>query len=1219
MAASFLRAVFPLALVFSVLLSLLPSTIAWTTGSGTCNATASSVTSQTGRHPITPVLGFYLTLPTTYTPGTPLKLSLTNTRSNPNITAFNGFLLYATDSRGRRVGSFASDDTTTTTNMVNAVEAAVDSHGRYTCYDAPDATLTHANGGPKQLPLALTWTPPATDVGNITFSGLVEYSNALFYLQVLTPWAVCSPTSGSCPPFDPSTLPVGPLPPPTASNSTPAGLDRVDASSCGPFTPLPYAAVPPGYCVSTYATLNTPRSIFVTDHGDLLVAETGSTARLTSGVTLLRDLDGDGVIQAGTAEQVRVWNQTGVYHGLYVRAGWMYVSSPSTTWRVRFNSSDPAAPLSGAQVVVKNIPPNHHISRTTLMSHDAVWLYVTLGSGSNVDPDDSRARVVRYNVSGDIPDGGFEWDGHNYTDTRVQPFAPGLRNEVGLTLDFSKVVWGVMNGDDELNRTDLGGYAIHNDNPSERLDRLTEAVMEQKGWYGYPQCWAVDILANHTRGELFVWSGDGTDWRTQGYTDEWCRSHAIPPTVPLQAHTAPIGLVFYDGKGRYGFPGEMYNQVLISQHGSWDAAVPRGYKVSRVEWTEDSAGHVSATVHDFFAYEGPGAISASWPHKPVDVRIGAQGELFVSSDTSSSILAIRHLNPQHRPVLIPQIAPAGFNHMMVGGPTLASAEFTFDSPPSTKSNSNFRWAAGQGAHAGLALLDGVNQYINASAADSGAGTAAPAVWGGEMSVEVVFQVSNVSSVPAGTLVVLYETVTMGDEMMMGHVTLGYMMSGGGEMQAVWTWMAGSGHYQVNHSIPTAPYPAWTYLIVTMRQDPSTRQVQVGIHGHAMDRTVQVYTNVTGSLPAMLPRQSVIGRSMALAQSIPFRGALDTLRLYPFALTVHAALLQFRLSDPAVITPSVWAHFAMQPMESSEITFTHQGVASHVGRASPIVQPVPPARDLFPGWAHFDGVGEYIDLTNPNSGVGGWWGMDAARGEEELSMEVWYRPDVAGAWVLLDAKPVLLVAGKDAQTLAINWTSAGAGPFGVLVDHAVRVGEWTHLVWTSDAVSTTVYLNGVQVADVRGLEGPVNQPPAHALLGRPAAGEEGGWYAGSIGAFRVYPASLSGEQVETLYAAQMDHLQVWPADGGSTGAAGSGTAGSSCAQPWVPSSSGGDGADGGLSTMTVAVVIGIALASIAVLAVGYFVYKRKREGQAVGRSGAVRTTDDRRTALLSEED
>ena len=176
--------------VFFLLLCVAcPSSVgAWTTGSGTCNASATSVTSQTGRHPITPILGFYLTLPTTYTPSQPFTFTINNTLRNPLVTAVNGFLLYAQDSTGRRVGTFSSDSTTSTTNVFNAVEAT-NSGGVYSCYGAPGGTLTHANGGPKSLPFSVTFTPPSTDIGPLTFHGLIEFSKILYYTQILTPLA----------------------------------------------------------------------------------------------------------------------------------------------------------------------------------------------------------------------------------------------------------------------------------------------------------------------------------------------------------------------------------------------------------------------------------------------------------------------------------------------------------------------------------------------------------------------------------------------------------------------------------------------------------------------------------------------------------------------------------------------------------------------------------------------------------------------------------------------------------------------------------------------------------------------------------------------------------------------------------------------------------------------------------------------------------------------
>ena len=71
------------------------------------------------------------------------------------------------------------------------------------------------------------------------------------------------------------------------------------------------------------------------------------------------------------------------------------------------------------------------------------------------------------------------------------------------------------------------------------------------GWYGYPFCWVVDVLANHSRGEVFAWGGDGKDFYLDGtHTDDWCRQNTIRPAYAVQAHTAPLGLAFYDGRGK---------------------------------------------------------------------------------------------------------------------------------------------------------------------------------------------------------------------------------------------------------------------------------------------------------------------------------------------------------------------------------------------------------------------------------------------------------------------------------------------------------------------------------------------------------------------------------------------------------------------------------------------------------------------------------------------
>ena len=434
-------------LLFAALLSLVPSSLAWSSGSGTCDADSSAVVSRTSRHPMAPTMQFYLDLPLNYAPGAVYSVSIMNTGRLAPISYFNGFLLYAIDANGNRVGRFTNPPPGVTTNMGAAAEAEKDGQtGQWSCYNAPAATATHSNGGIKEPNFALQWTAPSSDVGVITWRGLVESSGVLFYTQVLSPQRMC-PTGVDCQAFNSSTLPLGPLPPAPSSDYLPTGLFPADRTSCADFRDIPFAALPPGFCASVYAfdlrsaTRHThtiwhrisitshplalphpsssclcvrvvrsrPRGIYVTPRGDMLVAETGNPSR----VSLLRDLDGNGVIDRdGRGEYLRIFEQSGLNHGLYVHGGYIYTSSPTTMWRVAFDAYNPTQSLNAADavVVVRNMPePRNHGTRTPLVSHDGRWLYVSYGSAGNLDDDDRRARVVRYDLNRPIPQGGWQW------------------------------------------------------------------------------------------------------------------------------------------------------------------------------------------------------------------------------------------------------------------------------------------------------------------------------------------------------------------------------------------------------------------------------------------------------------------------------------------------------------------------------------------------------------------------------------------------------------------------------------------------------------------------------------------------------------------------------------------------------------------------------------------------------------------------------------------
>ena len=61
--------------------------------------------------------------------------------------------------------------------------------------------------------------------------------------------------------------------------------------------------------------------------------------------------------------------------------------------------------------------------------------------------------------------------------------------------------------------------------------------------------------------------------------DNRCQN-VVEPKVQMQAHSAPLGLAFYEGTQ---FPAEYRNNIFVAFHGSWNRSVPTGYKVVRVK------------------------------------------------------------------------------------------------------------------------------------------------------------------------------------------------------------------------------------------------------------------------------------------------------------------------------------------------------------------------------------------------------------------------------------------------------------------------------------------------------------------------------------------------------------------------------------------------------------------------------------------------------------
>ena len=106
------------------------------------------------------------------------------------------------------------------------------------------------------------------------------------------------------------------------------------------------------------------------------------------------------------------------------------------------------------------------------------------------------------------------------------------------------------------------------------------------------------------------------------------------PDVLLQAHSAPLGLTFYEGGN---FPAEYRGDGFVAAHGSWNRAKRTGYKVVRIRMKD---GVPTGEYEDFvtgFVLDDRDV----WG-RPVGVAVAHDGALLISDDANGTIWRVTH-------------------------------------------------------------------------------------------------------------------------------------------------------------------------------------------------------------------------------------------------------------------------------------------------------------------------------------------------------------------------------------------------------------------------------------------------------------------------------------------------------------------------------------------------------------------------------------------------
>lgn len=364
-----------------------------------------------------------------------------------------------------------------------------------------------------------------------------------------------------------------------------------------------------GFTVNAFAEgLDHPRWLYVLPNGDVLVAETNAPPKPDDGkgikgtvmksvmkkagagvpsanrITLLRDIDGDGVAEMRSV----LLDGLNSPFGMSLVEDRLYIANSDALVMVHYRTDTTRIEATPERIAALPAGPiNHHWTKNVIASADGALLYVTVGSNSNVaengmDAEENRAAILEVDpITG-----------------KTRLYASGLRNPNGMAWQpTTGALWTVVNERDEIGSDLVPDY-------------LTS--VRDGAFYGWP----------------YSYYGQHVDTRVKPQRPDLV-AKAIAPDYALGPHVAALGLAFYDGNL---LPARYRDGAFIGEHGSWNRKPRSGYKLVFVPF---AGGTPSGYPEDILTGFVDGDDNARG--RPVGVAVDSRGALLVADDVGNTI------------------------------------------------------------------------------------------------------------------------------------------------------------------------------------------------------------------------------------------------------------------------------------------------------------------------------------------------------------------------------------------------------------------------------------------------------------------------------------------------------------------------------------------------------------------------------------------------------